>query len=142
MDKTQQKMEFISLFAKRVYLVAAIYGFVVLVPQYFLEASLVPPTTHPEQFYGFIGLALAWQFVFVLISRDVYRYHALMPITVLEKLAFGLPALILYLQGRVPAPVLVVGLIDLLFGTLFVIAFVATRSEYQSGANCGKLTEN
>jgi len=60
-----------SIFATRVYLIAAIYGFLVLVPQYFLEASLVPPTTHPEQFYGFVGLALVWQFVFVMISRDV-----------------------------------------------------------------------
>jgi hypothetical protein len=127
MDKAPQKMEPASPFARRVYLVAAIYGFIVLVPQYFLEASLVPPTTHPEQFYGFIGLALVWQFVFVMISRDVYRYRALMPVTVLEKLAFGLPALILYLQGRVPAPVLVVGIIDLLLGTLFVIAYVTTR---------------
>jgi hypothetical protein len=127
MDKAPQKMEPASPFARRVYLVAAIYGFIVLVPQYFLEASLVPPTTHPEQFYGFIGLALVWQFVFVMISRDVHRYRALMPVTVLEKLAFGLPALILYLQGRVPAPVLVVGIIDLLLGTLFVIAYVTTR---------------
>ena len=122
----------ISLFAKRVYLGAAIYGFIVLVPQYFLEASLVPPTTHPEQFYGFVGLALVWQLVFVMISRDVSRYRMLMPVTVLEKLAFGLPALILYLQGRVPAPVLVVGLIDLLLGALFAIVFF--RSKGQGGS--------
>lgn len=127
MDKAQQNMEPTSSFARRVYLVAAIYGFIVLVPQYFLEASLVPPTTHPEQFYGFIGLALVWQFVFVMIARDMQRYRALMPVTVLEKLAFGLPALILYLQGRVPAPVLVVGLIDLLLGTLFAVAFFTMR---------------
>lgn len=127
MEKAQKKIEHTSPFARRVYLAAAIYGFIVLVPQYFLEASLVPPTTHPEQFYGFIGIALAWQFVFVMIARDVRRYRALMPVTVLEKLAFGLPALILYLQGRVPVPVLAVGLIDLLLGTLFAIAYVTTR---------------
>jgi len=114
-------------FARRVYLAAAIYGFIVLVPQYFLEASLVPPTTHPEQFYGFIGIALAWQFVFVMIARDVTRYRMLMPVTVLEKLAFGLPALILYLQDRVAFPVLAVGLIDLVLGTLFAVAFFVTR---------------
>lgn len=116
-----------STFARRVYLIAAIYGFILLVPQYFLEASLVPPTTHPEQFYGFVGLALVWQFVFVMISRDVGRYRMLMPVTVLEKLAFGLPALILFLQGRVPMPVLAVGLIDLLLGALFAIAFFRSK---------------
>lgn len=117
-----------SPFARRVYLTAAIYGFIVLAPQYFLEASLVPPTTHPEQFYGFVGIALAWQFVFVMIARDTARYRMLMPVTVLEKLAFGLPALILYLQDRVSAPVLAVGLIDLVLGTLFATAFFLTRA--------------
>lgn len=96
MGEENGKTKAVSIFAKRVYLGAAIYGFIVLVPQYFLEATLVPPTTHPEQFYGFIGLALVWQFVFVMIARDVARYHLLMPVTVLEKLAFGLPAMILY----------------------------------------------
>lgn len=118
----------ISTFAKRVYLVAAIYGFIVLVPQYFLEASLVPPTMHPEQFYGFIGLALVWQFVFVMIARDVARYHLLMPVTVLEKLAFGLPAMILFAQGRVPAEVVAVGGIDLILGVLFAISYFKVRS--------------
>lgn len=128
---TVRRMKTPTPFARRVYLAAAIYGFVVLAPQYFLEASLVPPTTHPEQFYGFVGIALAWQFVFVMIARDVARYRMLMPVTVLEKLAFGLPALILYLQGRVTAPVLAVGLIDLALGTLFAAAFFLSRPDEQ-----------
>lgn len=115
-------------FAQRVYLFAAIYGVIVLLPQYFLESQLVPPTTHPEQFYGFVGIALAWQFAFILISRDVARYHLLMPVTVLEKLAFGIPAWMLYLQGRAAPEVVVVGSIDLLLGTLFTISFFKVRA--------------
>ncbi|HLP97340.1 MAG TPA: hypothetical protein VK149_02730 [Sideroxyarcus sp.] len=117
-----------SQFAQRVYLFAAIYGVIVLLPQYFLEAQLVPPTTHPEQFYGFVGIALAWQFAFILISRDVARYHLLMPVTVLEKLAFGIPAWLLYLQGRAAPEVVIVGSIDLLLGTLFAISFFKVRA--------------
>lgn len=117
-----------SKFAQRVYFFAAIYGMIVLIPQYFLEARLVPPTTHPEQFYGFVGIALVWQFVFILISRDVVRYHLFMPLTVLEKLAFGLPAAILFVQGRVPVEVVAVGGIDLLLGTLFAISFFKVRN--------------
>lgn len=116
-----------SRFAQRVYYFAAIYGLIVLLPQYFLESKLVPPTTHPEQFYGFVGIALAWQFVFLLIARDAVHYRSLMPITVLEKLAFGLPVLILYAQARVAVEVLVVGCIDLLLALLFVLAFVKVR---------------
>lgn len=123
MGEENGKTKAVSIFAKRVYLGAAIYGFIVLVPQYFLEATLVPPTTHPEQFYGFIGLALVWQFVFVMIARDVARYHLLMPVTVLEKLAFGLPAMILFAQGRVPAEVVAVGGGDLVLGALFAISY-------------------
>jgi hypothetical protein len=117
-----------SKFAQRTYFFAAIYGLIVLVPQYFLESQLVPPTTHPEQFYGFVGIALAWQFAFVLISRDVARYRMLMPITVLEKLAFGLPAWILYLQGRAATEVVAVGSIDLLLGLLFAVSYFKTRA--------------
>jgi hypothetical protein len=73
-------------------------------PQFFLEAQIgrdyPPPITHPEHFYGFVGVALAWQFVFLLIGRDPARYRPLMPIAVLEKLAFGVPAVVLYAQRQ------------------------------------------
>ena len=116
-----------SVFAQRVFRIAAIYGIIVLLPQYFLEAKLSPPTTHPEQFYGFVGLALAWQFVFLLIAHDVARYQLLMPVAVFEKLAFGLPAVMLFTQERVPIEVAAVGGIDLLLCMLFAISFIKVR---------------
>jgi hypothetical protein len=48
-------------FARRVFLVAGMYGIVVLVPQYFVELGLPALIERPEHFYGFIGVALAWQ---------------------------------------------------------------------------------
>lgn len=69
-------------FAKRVFMIAGIYGIIVLLPQYLLEAGiglpLPGPITRPEHFYGFIGVALVWQFAFLLIARDVRRYRPLM----------------------------------------------------------------
>jgi hypothetical protein len=110
---------------------AAVYGILMLAPQYFLETRIgrdyPPPITHPEQFYGFIGVALVWQFAFLLIARDPARYRPLMPIAVLEKLAFGIPALALYAQGRIHVHVLGAGLMDLVLGTLFVISYLKTR---------------
>jgi hypothetical protein len=54
-----------SRFAKRVFLVAAIYGIALVFPQYFMETKLgidfPPPLNHPEHFYGFLGIALAQQ---------------------------------------------------------------------------------
>jgi hypothetical protein len=117
-------------FARWAFTGAAIYGLLVLAPQYFLEGQIgrdYPPSiTHPEHFYGFIGVALAWQFVFLLIGRDPARYRTLMPIAVLEKLAFGVPAIVLYLQGRLHVHTLGAGVLDLVLGTLFVISYVKT----------------
>jgi hypothetical protein len=116
-----------------VFLCAGIYGILVLAPQYLLETGFGPAPllqiNRPEQFYGFIGVALVWQFAFLLIARDVRRFRPLMPIAVLEKAAFGVPVLLLYARGRVGADVLAFGLIDLLLGALFIVAYRATPAE-------------
>ncbi len=108
------------------FLGAGIYGIVVLLPQYFLELS-VPPLQRPEQFYGFVGVALVWQVVFLLIARDVRKYRPLMLVGVLEKLAFGVPVVVLFARGRVGGDVLAFGSIDLILGVLFALAYGATR---------------
>ena len=57
-------------FASRVYLVAGIYGLIALVPQYFTELKIgrdyPPAITHPEFYYGFIGVAISWQIAFLM----------------------------------------------------------------------------
>src|SRR6476619_3445561 len=120
----------INRFARRVFTIAGVYGLIVMVPQYFLAAQIgrdTPPAiTHLEYFYGFIGLAIAWQFVFLLVGRDHERYRPLMIPAVLEKLAFGVPAIILFLQGQLPGTVLFFGLLDLSLGALFVASWRAT----------------
>jgi len=117
-------------FARRVFFWAAIYGFVVLFPQYFLlernGRDFPPVITHPEYYYGFVGLALVWQAVFLLISRDPARYRPLMPLAILEKAVFGIPAVVLYLQHDLPLAMLGAGLIDLTLGTLFLAAWLKT----------------
>lgn len=121
-------------FATRVFLVAGVYGLAVLFPQYFMEGQtgqdFPPPINHPEYFYGFIGVALAWQVAFLLIARDVQRYRILMLPAVLEKLTWGLATLVLYAQGRLAFAVVGFGIIDLILGTLFLWAFYATRPDH------------
>lgn len=117
-------------FASRAYTAAAIYGLLVLVPQYFLLdriATTAPPAvTHPEYFYGFVGLGVVFQLVFLLIGRDPVRYRALMPLTWLEKLSFGIPAVVLHAQGRLSRDLFFGGVVDLLLGALFVVAWMRT----------------
>lgn len=119
-------------FAKRVFLVAGIYGLIVLLPQYFLADRIgrdnPPAITHVEYFYGFVGIAVAWQLVFLLIARDPLRYRPVMLAAVVEKAVFGLPAVALYLSGRLSAEMLGAGIIDLILGTLFVVSYVRTAT--------------
>jgi hypothetical protein len=120
------------IFAKRVFLIAAVYGLIVLLPQYFLEErtgrDFPPAITHPEYFYGFIGIAVAWQLVFLIISRDPVRYRPLMPVAVVEKIAFGVPAIALYLTGRLSSQMLGAGILDLILGALFIMAYARTAT--------------
>lgn len=119
--------------ARRLFFWAGIYGIIVLLPQYFMERRIgqdfPPAITHPEHFYGFIGTALAWQFAFLVIARDVIRYRLLMLPAVLEKILFAIAVLVLCLQGRVPAATTVFAALDLCLAGLFLWAFLAlTRS--------------
>jgi hypothetical protein len=117
-------------FARRVFTGAAVYGLLALLPQYFLEDRLnrdfPPAITHPEHFYGFVGIAVAWQFAFLVIARDPVRYRALMPVAILEKLAFGGAAIVLFALGRIAWPVLAVGAVDLVLAALFLAAYRMT----------------
>ncbi len=119
-------------FAKRVFLVAGIYGLLALLPLYFLEErtgqDFPPPIAHPEYYYGFIGVAVAWQILFLLLARDPLRYRIMMIPAVLEKAGYGIAVVVLFLMERVSSFVLTFGVVDLIFGSLFVVAYVKTAS--------------
>jgi hypothetical protein len=102
---------------------AAVFGLVALLPQYFVAQ----PTGAELVAYGFIGTAAAFQLVFWLIGGDPMRYRALMLPSVAEKLAFGLPAVLLFSNGKAPMAVLAFGAFDLALGLGFLLAWRATR---------------
>jgi hypothetical protein len=70
--------------------------------------------------------------VFVLIARDPIRYRSIMTITILEKLIYTVPVVVLYLQGRVDARLVPPSLIDPVFGALFAIAYFRTSKPASS----------
>lgn len=114
-------------FARAVFLGAGIWGVLLLTPMYFTELLVSPAESpaqsHPEFFYGFVGVGLAWQLAFLIISRDPRRYRALIPAALIEKFSFGLAVLVLGVYGRVPASAIGFGLIDLVLGVLFAISY-------------------
>jgi hypothetical protein len=115
---------------KIIFIVAGLYGVVTLIPHFFLEDRIgvtdPPAITHPEYFYGFLGVALAWQVLFFVIAFNPRRYRSVMPVAFLEKLGFGAAAVILFIGHRVQTQILVFGLVDLLLGALFLYAYAVT----------------
>ncbi|HJW33992.1 MAG TPA: hypothetical protein VJ505_11550 [Holophagaceae bacterium] len=114
-------------FARRVFFGAGVYGLLALLPQYFLEGRVArdfpPAITHPEYFYGFIGVALAWQIAFLAIAKEPLRLRPVMIAAVLEKASFAASTLFLYQASRVAGVMVPFALIDLMLGTLFLISF-------------------
>ncbi|HKV05264.1 MAG TPA: hypothetical protein VJO53_09185 [Candidatus Acidoferrales bacterium] len=117
-------------YAKIVFWVAGIWGLLVLTPLYFIFNMIgrqdPPPITHPAFYYGFAGVALAWQFAFFVIARDPARFRLMIIPSVLEKLGFGIPVIVLFTQRRISSSDLALGCVDLLFAALFLVAFGKT----------------
>jgi hypothetical protein len=117
-------------FAKTIFWIAAIWGFLIIAPLYFLFDLIgrkdPPPITHPGFFYGFVGLALAWQFAFLVIARDPIRFRPMMLPSIVEKFSYGIAVVTLVLQGRMHPSDLTFAATDTLLGVLFVAAYLRT----------------
>ncbi|MBM2840210.1 MAG: conserved hypothetical rane protein [Bacteroidetes bacterium] len=124
-------------FARWVFIIAGIYGVIVITPLYFSEADIArdfpPAITHPEHFYGFLGVTLAWQILFLMIAIDPVRYRMMMLASFIEKGAYVAAVIVLYFQQRVPVMILSFSTIDLILGVLFIVAFWKTGKQEQEG---------
>jgi hypothetical protein len=119
-------------FAKIVFWSASAFGVLLLTPLYFmfdLAGRLdPPPITHPQFYYGFVGVALVWQFVYFEIGTDPVRFRPMMLLSVLAKGSYVGALLVLYLQGRISPVQAATGVPDALLMVLFVSAFWKTRT--------------
>ena len=118
-------------FARIAYLAAGIVGLAEIVPLYFYEATLnrnqPPAITHPEFYYGFLGVTLAWQVAVLVIARDPLRFRPLMPVSWIEKLLYPAAVGWLYSAGRIRVEMVPAAMLDLVWLALFVIAWLWTR---------------
>lgn len=117
-------------FAKVVFWVAGIWGLLVITPLYFMFDRIgtkdPPPITHPGFYYGFVGLALAWQIAFLLIAQDPTRYRPMMIPSIVEKFTWAIAVITLVRQGRMHSSDLVFAGTDGLLGLLFLAAYAKT----------------
>lgn len=119
-------------FAKAVFWCAAAWGFLVITPLFFafdlIGRQNPPAITHPDFYYGFVGVGLAWQVAFAVIATDPARFRPMMIPSVLEKFSYAAALIVLHLQGRLSAMQLPFGAVDLLLGVLFLVAFFKTKA--------------
>ncbi len=117
-------------FARVVFLVAGVWGIVVLTPLYFLvdlTGHRYPaPMDYPQFFYGFLSVAMAWQIAFLVIGSCPARFRPLMIPSILEKLGHVAGVAALYGQGRLSAADATAAGPDLLLGAAFILAFAMT----------------
>ena len=117
-------------FARYSFAAAGTIGILVLLPMYFLlektGADNPPPVTHPEFYYGFIGVALAFQIVFLIIATDPVKYRLLMIPSIIEKLGFVLPMAYLVVNGRVSGSIIGGAVLDLFWTILFILSYFKT----------------
>src|SRR5512146_2306143 len=92
-------------FARVVFLIAGIWGVLVLTPLYFMLDLIgrkdPPPVTHPAFYYGFVGAGLAWQIAFLIIAKYPVCQRLIMIPAVIEKFTYGVAMFVLYSQTRV-----------------------------------------
>jgi hypothetical protein len=117
-------------YARWVFLLAGVSGILMVVPPYFLEEQLgrdyPPPINHPEWFYGFLGVTLAWQFMFLVIASDPVRFRMAMLPAMLEKASYAIAIPVLFMQERVPLRWVGFASMDGLWLLLFISAYLRT----------------
>ncbi len=119
-------------FAKIVFFVTGVYGLLILSPMYFLENKIgrdAPPAiTHPEYFYGFLGVGLAWQVLFLVLATDPVRYRPMILPSIFEKISWGVDLIVLFYQRRLALSSFAIGSVDWIFAFLFLAAYFTTKS--------------
>jgi hypothetical protein len=118
--------------ARIVFLVAGVWGIVVLTPFFWLVditgRHYPSPVEYPQFFLGFFAITAAWQIAFLLIGSNPARFRPLMPAAMVEKFSYVAILLLLYNRGRIGVADAQAAVPDLLLGLLFAAAFVATSS--------------
>ncbi|MBA3913768.1 MAG: hypothetical protein H0X25_07910 [Acidobacteriales bacterium] len=122
-------------FAKFVFVIAGVWGVLVLTPLYFIFDRIgvqdPPPITHPGFYYGFAAVGLAWQVAFLVIGFSPARLRPMMIPAALEKFGYVATVLVLFQQQRMKAPDLAFAVTDGVLGLLFLAAWFKTSREAQ-----------
>ena len=118
-------------FATVVFRIAGVWGILIMLPLYFtfdaIGRAYPPPITHPDLYYGFVGVTLVWQIAFLIVSTNPVRYRTMMIAAILEKLLYVTTMIVLYFQGHLQAgQAVAISVPDGTIGLLFIAALFRT----------------
>jgi hypothetical protein len=115
--------------SRNIFRVSGVYGILILCPQLFREKAFTIDgivMNHPEFFYGFFLVSLAFQIVFLIISTDPVKYRPVMLACFIEKGGYFISCMFLFLHGRIAPVMLIASAPDALMLSLFIYSFFVT----------------
>jgi hypothetical protein len=103
-----------------VFRLAGIWGILVLTPLFF---TFDAARHHPQFYFGFLDVTMAWQIAFFVIASDPVRFRPMMIPAMLEKLGYVLTMPILYARSQVTGAEALTAVPDFVLLILFVVAY-------------------
>ena len=74
-------------------------------------------------------MALAWQVLFLVLSTIPCDTAPMILPSILEKVAWGMALIVLFLQGRLALSTFAIGSVDWIFAFLFLAAYFTTKPD-------------
>jgi hypothetical protein len=131
-------------FARTAFLIAGVYGVVLITPMYFMEERIgresPPAITHPDYYYGFLGGTLAWQVLFLILASDPLRYRPMILPAIIEKVSYTTAMIFLAFKHRISPMVLTLSSIDSILALLFVVSYITIGHDMRNNRrvnDCG-----
>ncbi len=120
-------------FSKICFAFAGWWGVISLTPLFFFYKGIgklsPPPLNHPEYYFGFVTVALAWQVGFLVISRDPGRYRTMMLPAMMEKFGYAACCLVLFAERQTTLSTATFGAVDFLLGLSFLLSYLRVGSD-------------
>jgi hypothetical protein len=125
-------------FARRTFLLAGIWGLIVMTPLYFMFDTIgrqyPPPITHPDMYYGFVSVTWVWQIAYLVISTDPVRFRPFMLVGILAKSLYFATMTVVYATGGIQPAQLAAVTPDLVLAVFFAVSFVKTPRFWPASA--------
>jgi hypothetical protein len=109
---------------------AGYYGIIVMLVLLLAPAQVLgePTVVHPEYYFGFVTVGMAWQIAFLVVGSDPVRFRPMMLVCVCEKFFYISLLFYFILTHRAPTRMVPAVVLDGSLGCLFIYAWRVTPS--------------